>query len=511
VSEPAVVPPDQSHLSNRRLARDTVIYGVGQILSRLASVVMLPVYINLLSTDDYGILYTLTMMLEAAGILLSEGTTAGLLRYFFRMEDEAHRRELVSSTFAMLVFLHLLGGILILAFAPFIHRALLHGSGAPTLVYIAGVNFILLSLLPVPLVLMQAEQRSALYSGMMISKVLCQLTTNIIFLVGFHMKADGMLLSVTVSNLLFGIPSVVWMLRRYGFRIRLAAVGPVRRFGVPYQIATAASFTLNFGSRFLVQGMRTLGEMGIYTVASQFGLLMTTICEIPFFTAWTPIVFQFAPAVGVPERDARLNEGFGFINVLTVTLALAIAVAAPPFLGLVAKPAYHEAAKLIPVFVLAYALNTWYLAFKLGVDLSERTKFVTIADWSAALAALGFSLLLIPRYGGLGAAWATTIGFAVRVLMIHFFSVRLYPVAWAVAQPARLFALALGIGTLHASLLPVPVLQQVGAGVLAFGAYAALAWWWLLTGQQKLRIGQFLARLRVLRRFGQPLGERNAT
>ena len=66
------------------LARNTLVYGAGIVARRIASFIMLPVYTHYLTPADYGVLELLQLTVDIAVILVSAGTTAGLLRFYFK-------------------------------------------------------------------------------------------------------------------------------------------------------------------------------------------------------------------------------------------------------------------------------------------------------------------------------------------------------------------------------------------------------------------------------------------
>ena len=107
------------------LARDTVIYGIGTVLTKIVSFLMLPVYTRVLAPADYGVLQLLQMVSDIVAIAISAGTTAGFLRFYYKTNSPAERHRLAVTTFALLLGLNTIGSLALLGSASWVAHALL--------------------------------------------------------------------------------------------------------------------------------------------------------------------------------------------------------------------------------------------------------------------------------------------------------------------------------------------------------------------------------------------------
>jgi O-antigen/teichoic acid export membrane protein len=84
-----------------------------------------------------------------------------------------------------------------------------------------------------------------------------------------------------------------------------------------------------------------------------------------------------------------------------------------PLLAVAVAPEYLPAADLIPIVCLAYLFFSLHEHFKVPVMLAKRTRLMPPVFVIAALTNIAANLLLIPRLGAAGAAWASVGTFAV--------------------------------------------------------------------------------------------------
>jgi O-antigen/teichoic acid export membrane protein len=504
---PPVASKPRSATTSKRLVRDSLVYGLGFVMSRLASVIMLPLYTRLLTPADYGVLQLLQITLDVAAILLSQGTTAGVMRFYFKSSDPEERNAVLTSAFATLTGLHLLGGLAIVAAAPLIWQHALSGAGSVEMVRIAGLNFFLGTFMPVPMLLMQAEQRSTTYTMVSVSKLLLQLTGNVLFLVVFGLGVKGILLSSSIAASVTGIPMAVWMLRRTGWRVKLSAVRALRAFGLPYQVTAVATFALQFGDRFFLEHYRTMAEVGVYGLAYQFGTLLASLSSVPMQRAWSPIMYQLAQAPA-EERDAEYNRGLFMVTLATCTVGVGISLFCGPVLTFMARPGFWGAVPLVPIVLVAYLIQAWTAAVKIGIDVSERTTRYTIAAWVGAAVVMVSYAVLIPRYGMYGAAFATILGFGTMLVVTYRYSQRLWPVAWRWRRNLTLAAWGCVTALSYHIFSPTALLRQLVVAAALFLLYATVVWGVFLSIGERARVRRLIESklLSRLRRGSAPSG-----
>ena len=478
-ADPLAVATPEPPRARRGLARNALVYGAGIVARRIASFIMLPVYTHYLTPSDYGVLELLQLTVDIAVILVSAGTTAGLLRFYFKAQDERERNATIVSAFALLTALNFVATIALLLAAGPIADGALRGAASPMLVRIVAIDLLLQGAVTVPMTLMQARGRAMLHSVTSLVTLVGQLGLNILLVVVLKKGVAGVLVSTLITHLVSGLFLVTWMVRQTGWHISRQAMRDLRRFAIPYQVTTAGTFILTFGDRFVIQAVRSAGEVGLYSLAYKFGFLLATLAAAPFMTAWTPERFA-ATQLPRDQRDRMYNSGFRYLNMVVLSTAVGIALFVNPLLTVMSDPAFHAAAKLVPIIVFAYVFQAWSDVVQFGIDASEKTRYVTYATWGAAVPLIAGYLVLIPMYGGYGAALATLIGFVVRFLLMLVFAQRVWPVAYEWRAIVALLAWACTATVAYHLIAPVTLVAQfalattIGAFYLVAGAKVAL-------------------------------------
>jgi O-antigen/teichoic acid export membrane protein len=155
------------------------------------------------------------------------------------------------------------------------------------------------------------------------------------------------------------------------------------------------------------------------------------------------------------------------MSIVFVMVALGLALSLPDVLRLVSRnEAYHRGAPIIPIMVLAYLFQGFFLLASVGIAIAKEARYYPMITAAAAALNIGLNLWLIPRFGIMAAAWATVAGYALMAFMGVTISGRLYPIP---VQWGRIAS------TLVAAIACFLIGNSLGLSLLAASARVALS------------------------------------
>jgi O-antigen/teichoic acid export membrane protein len=289
-----------------------------------------------------------------------------------------------------------------------------------------------------------------------------------------------------------------WMIRRIGLRFDVRTALRLARFGLPYKATQAGTFVLTFGDRFFLKAHHDLAVVGLYGLAYQFGFVLVQLSATPIMRAWNPQRFAQASQPRA-IRDKLYDDAFLIYNLAVITTGVMICLFVKPVLLVMAESAFWAAAAVVPVIIAAQVAACWISVLSFGIDISEKTEYMTYATLVGVAAILLLYALLIPDHGALGAATATLLAFLLRLALVFRFAQRLWPITYRWSVHLRLVAYGAGIVLLHGSIPPQagPVRQLLLSSVSA-AAYALVVWHGrIMTSQQKGAVVSIVRRLRL--------------
>ena len=80
------------------LAKDSVVYGMAGALSKLFSLISLPILTRCFTVSEYGIVDLFATILTTFSLLVVFGQDSGVARYFYEYKSNQERRELISES-----------------------------------------------------------------------------------------------------------------------------------------------------------------------------------------------------------------------------------------------------------------------------------------------------------------------------------------------------------------------------------------------------------------------------
>jgi len=383
-----------------RLARGAAIYGIGGVLSRVISLLLLPLFTAYLAPVDYGVIAMLGLLgfLLVPVFTLGLGTSMGLS--YFELSGEGDRKSatiwtaftilLASSIVMVLIGTLFSGEISVLLFRSDAYAGLVVLSILATAAGILSLPFTLA---------LQLEERAALFVTLSTVSSLASILLTFLMVVVLRAGVRGYVLAGLWSQVLiflaFLAPSAVRKIRWDGKVAR-----DLLRHGYPMIPAFAGIFVLQQGNRYILEHFRGLGELGLYTVGHNIGFAMTLLVNA-FSGAWSPYFLSFT------GREEEARELFGRIGTYYVfglgAVSLLFYMFAKPVVLILTKPLFHASWSVVGLTASACFFNGAFSLFLPPVYFAKEVRSITMVQIVAAIVSIGLALLLIPPFGIVGA------------------------------------------------------------------------------------------------------------
>ena len=227
-------------------------------------------------------------------------------------------------------------------------------------------------------------------------------------------------------------------------------------FSGPLVPASVGVLIALYVDRVVIATMLTLDDVARFSVghrvASIVSLVMTAVQ-----LALTPLIYA---SYRRAEAPAEIAEMFRFIVGWALGLWVAISLAAPEVVSLVAPESYRPAATVVPVLAPAIILSG-LAVFAPGLAIARRTTPIALISIFGAILNVALCILLVATLGIIGAALATLTSGATAFALTVWYGQRYYPIPYDLGR--------IGVG------LSAVVIVIVLSGV-PFGAPIGTAW-----------------------------------
>ena len=445
----------------KNLLGQTAIYGLSSIVGRLLNYLLVPLYTRYFTTSEYG---DVTLLYAYVAFLLIV-LTYGMETAFFRFSQQHPNKPTVYSTslISLIVSSSLFVGIMLFN-AQAIADALSFSSHPEYVQYFAlilGLD----ALSAISFAKLREQNRALRFAAIRLINIFINIGLNLFFIVycplviannleGIELvqsiySEDVGIGYIFISNLvasgltvLLFVPEMVKSTWRFDTVLWLKMM----IYALPLMLAGLAGITNETIDRILLNYLLpaeiSASEIGLYSAFYKLSIIMTLFVQ----------TFRFAaePFFFAQEKEKNAKAVYAsvmkYFTIVTAFIFLSVTIyydLVKQFVG----SDFHDdrGAIIVPILLLAnlflglyYNLSVWY-------KLTEKTLFGAYMSLFGAGITIVLNLLLIPKLGFVGSAWATLFCYFLMVLCSYFLGRKHYPIAYPLGRIALYFALMLGL------------------------------------------------------------------
>lgn len=396
----------------RDLIKHSSIYGIGQILSRLASILLLPVYTYFLRPADYGVIAILDLITGVLAIFIGGGMVAAVNRFHFDTTDIKRQAKVwwsglafvaVASTAICLPAFLARDVVATLTLGPEVTNGGLCYALALATVWLSTVG-------QVPETYLRVKKWSTMSVVISLGRLLLNIGLNVCFLAFSGMGVVGILLGNLITNVLMTLLLVgVVAKHERPWAIDKQLLLGMLRFGSPLIVTAFFSMLMHQADRYFLRLHLGMDDVGVYSLAYQVGQGVNTLFLVPFTAIWNVVLYEIQRQ---PNSKQLYADVFGYFVKALGLVMLAASLFAKPILGILTPDDYSGAAELVPIVCLAYFFFSLHEHFRVPCLLAKKSLNLIPVYGTAAVVNILANMALIPAMGASGAAWSSVITFA---------------------------------------------------------------------------------------------------
>jgi O-antigen/teichoic acid export membrane protein len=457
------------------VTKQTSIYGMGGVATKLIGFVLLPLYTHYLTPADYGVLGLLYITMRILDIIVIQGMTTSVFRaYTFDFKgDPPQQREAVNTAFwyslgsaiLMFGFLYLLAGVM---------NDIVFKDGDWThlfqLMFLAGL---FRASQNVARQIMRAHRQSLLYSTIQLCDFMSAALLNVYFIVYAKQGLAGIVYSEVIREAALMIVFLFVLRKHLALKFSKPMLKEMLAFGLPKVPAGLSMLVLSASDRYFLEHYSTATQLGLYSMGYRLAGLLSDFAIQPFMQTWPTFYFPLAKD-SKDEGKAVLGRFMTYFLVVVGFMGLAICVFVKPLLRLMADESFHGAAQVVPLVVLALVFSGVYRVLIVGVNIKKKTIFIPMMVGGAALLNVFFNALLIPRFGMMGAAVATVLSYVAMCTAGYIIDHHYFPIQYETGRIVRVVVALVLTYVTSLKVTPDDLIGQIAAGCAMLLLFPAL-------------------------------------
>lgn len=435
--------------SLKKLAGQTVWYGVSTIAARLLTFILTPYFTNILvgsagqvEYGKYGYLYSLFPIMN---VLYTYGMETAFFRFSTSEEKLKLYRTQVTAMLGTTLFLSLLLYIFRVPVADFAEVSD-HVEYVGWCAIIIGLD----AMSALPYARLRTESRPRKYAFTKVAGIVVFVVT-IVFLFSFGGKIAehnpgsmfaqfygkhwgvGFILFANILQSAVTLLLLAGELKDYRPLFDKEIFNKVIRYGFPILITGFAGVINDSLNRVMFQKLypaadkESLRLLGFYTAALRLAVLINLVIQA-FKLAAEPFFFSVANNKDAPQTYARVMKWFVILLALMFLNVVLYLDIWKLFIG-----KYQQAIAVVPILLLGYIFLGVYYNLTVWYKLTDKTQYGTYIMLVGAAVTIIFNWLLIPVWGYYACAWGTLLCNGVMMLLSYYWGQKHYPIPYDTA------------------------------------------------------------------------------
>ena len=442
----------------KRIAGDTAIYGLSTVVGRLLNYLLVPIhtYSTIISTGAYGD----TGVLYSWVALLMVVLTYGFETSFFRFASNSNHKTKVYGT-AMFSYIITSSIFFVVVFFNAENiSALLKIPEHPNYVKWFAAILLFDVLASIPFANLRLEGKAMKFATLKSVNICVNVFFNIFFLIvcpffiskeiatEFISKIynpDVGIGYIFIANLLASAVALLLLLPqilKHKIKFDSSTFNKMWKYAWPLLLVGIAAMVNEVLDRILLQyylpgsDEEVKTQIGIYNACYKLAILIALFTQA-YRMAVEPMFFKLSDKCNSKKDYAQMMH----LYLLVAGFALLVVVFFLDVFQYFIGEAFRVGLNVVPILLFAYLFLGLYYNLSVWYKVTDKTKFAIIMSFAGAFVTVVLNILLIPKIGYLGSAWATFAAFLVMTILSYLFSNAHYKIPYKLPQILTLLVL----------------------------------------------------------------------
>ena len=398
-----------------------MIYGLGFLLLRGISFFLLPLYTNLLSEFDAGVIFLIYTLLAFLNPVYAYGMNASLFK-FYNNKNYSLTTTTTTSLCSLFFSSFILSAILIL-FSPFLNVLIAGNNPSLNVInWFFWLSCVLFfdSFSSRAFVLLRLQQRPYYFLFISFSNIILSLFCNWLFIKHYSLSSYGAVLAMCVVSCIQAalfLPIFISSIKLKKFNFTLFK--NMISFAVPFLPSALLLVLISFSDRWFIKYYLNIESVGLYGAGYKLGSIMS-LAVTAFNLNWQPYYL----------KNQNNNNEFGKIGSIAIVAFLALFVLLLVFIKKLIQihwgsvylvgVNFWDGVVVVPYVALGYFFYGIYILQMPSIFLLNKQNWGLLFWCFGALTNIAGNIILIPKLGIVGAGISSALAYFVMMLALVY-------------------------------------------------------------------------------------------
>jgi len=410
----------------QKIIKDVWYYAPAKIIPGFLAFLAIIIYTRLLSPEEYGLYILAITTIAIVTAVCFEWLNKSILRYFETYKQDQRLPEFISTVIGSL-----LGIVTIVLVFWYFGITLLHNFLNPSLVILLNIGgLVILTQASYTFILFfrQAAQESSKYAVRSVISAITKLVIAVFLLYFFSTGPQAILWGMIISAGSIAIWDIFSFYRKWQIKISYFSKKLLKdffRYGMPLMGVSVASFILVAADRYMIQYFLTTNDVGVYSAGYNLSNELIQFPLVILLLAAYPIIME---TFEKKEKETRLllNKILAVYFIFLAPIVFGITVLAKNITYILLGSGFQASYIILPwvsMGVFCFGLTQYFYK---PFELKKQTKKLLYIVILAAVFNIILNLFLIPKFGIIGAAYATLISYFIYLFSVWLLSSQIF-------------------------------------------------------------------------------------
>lgn len=431
-------------MSIKTFSKDFIIYGLGIVITRLVSILLLPIITEYLTVQEIGLIEMMNSLISMGMLFCLSGIDTALSFYYWDSKDDAaeQKRYIITSTIIIvLITIPLLVVIYILL--PILEKHYFRVS-------MKGLYLHLILTIPLAAFfkyttkLFRIRKKAIKFSLISFGNAIL-FFFGILLIIKKYPGIKSYYFAKNAAYLLAIISGIILFIRKNKSSIRDNTTKETKyyknliSYGFPLLPLLLSSWLITNTDRFFLNhyfNLQVVGEFAItYKLSSMVALFLSA-----FTMVWGPYSMSVKDKPNAPILYSKMTLIFVYLSLLAIITIQMFS----KFIVIIFtsnSENYLQSTNLFTIIALSLVLTSFFSISAVGLNIVKKTYLISIGSFIAVLVNLLSNFYLVKNYGMLGASISSNIAYLITCIFILVISRKLYPIKYNYVIISLLFVL----------------------------------------------------------------------
>lgn len=412
--------------------KNSIIYGFGNLATKIVGFILLPLYTKHLSVADYGVLGIIEVTSQVFIGIFGFSLYQSLFRWYWEKENIDKRKSIFFTCLSFLFISSIIVSIIISQFSGQLSNMLFNSEKYSMVLKLMCISSAFEILITIPNTLIRLQEKPKLFTVSNIIRLFTSLVLTIYFIKYLHLNVEGIYLALICGQLTVFLVLNKYIRENITWSFEMKILKKMLLYSVPLALSSLSAIILSFSDRYILKFLGSLNDVGLYSMGYKIANTLNVFIVTSVNLAISPLIFK--------KMDDADNKWF-YAKLLTYYIyGLMFFVLGMSFFGkeliklLSYNRAFFDAYNVVPFI----AYSTLFMVMKdialTGLLKMKKSKLISIIILVSSIITIVLDILLIPLFKSIGAAIAVVISQFIYFVLVYIYAQKYYRIPFEIRK-----------------------------------------------------------------------------